>query len=461
MARGAQADDRRKLGDDFNRRGDVEELLQSQGWTTRNGKFWTRPGKNGGISGTLGVVGERKFYCWTSSAAPLEANTSYSPFALFATFYHGGDFSDAAVALVSEGYGDQDTQGGYAVGVAAAAILEGFKKDEDADIWDRLDSFNIATDDAIAEMERLETETIYAMKDLSAVGEWFVVYARWNTGKTLITLWLLIEAIKAGEIKGEDVYYLNADDTAVGAKDKAKILKEYGVRQIVPNVGDTDNCDKLIATLSLAKNARGKIIILDTLKKFTDLMDKRVQSKFGVTMRGFISKGGTAICLAHTNKHKDADGKSIASGTSDISDDCDCRYILDIDSGEDSNIRQITFKNEKQRAPVTSKVSFQYDASEGLTWRERFDSIQRIGEEEAQINYNAFMAATKRKEDKPIIDCIVAMLRRGAMPARDIIRANGDDVVGSQSERTRVLNDYEGEDWQRSKGQQWRLELLP
>ena len=44
------------------------------------------------------------------------------------------------------------------------------------------------------------------------------------------------------------------------------------------------------------------------------------------------------------------------------------------------------------------------------------------------------------------------MLRRGAMPARDIIRANGDDVAGSQSERTRVLNEYTGEDWQRSKG---------
>ena len=35
-------------------------------------------------------------------------------------------------------------------------------------------------------------------------------------------------------------------------------------------------------------------------KKFTDLMDKRMSTDFGIIARGFVSAGGTLIALAHT-----------------------------------------------------------------------------------------------------------------------------------------------------------------
>ena len=129
------ASDGTSPGDQFNEKADVAGLLQSQGWTTRNGKHWTRPGKSGGISGTFGVVGDRKFYCWTSSAAPLEANGSYSPFALFAMFHHGGDFKAAATALAAEGYGEQSIEELPADVVATIDQLVSNALQKEADSW--------------------------------------------------------------------------------------------------------------------------------------------------------------------------------------------------------------------------------------------------------------------------------------------------------------------------------------
>ena len=56
------------------------------------------------------------------------------------------------------------------------------------------------------------------------------------------------------------------------------------------------------------------MIILDTLKKFTDLMNKKASSEFGKLARTFVGAGGTIIALAHTNKNKDEEGKGVTGG---------------------------------------------------------------------------------------------------------------------------------------------------
>ena len=57
-------------------------------------------------------------------------------------------------------------------------------------------------------------------------------------------------------------------------------------------------------------------------------MDKKLSSKFGRMMREFVSKGGTIIMLAHTNKNRYSNGKVIFSGTSDIVDDVDVVLLV-------------------------------------------------------------------------------------------------------------------------------------
>ena len=96
-------------GDDFNARGDVHPLLLAAGWqfagnNPDGNELWTRPGKDprNGISATYK---DGSFYVFSSNAAPFEPNVMYSPFAVYATLNHNGDYTAAASALLAQGYG--------------------------------------------------------------------------------------------------------------------------------------------------------------------------------------------------------------------------------------------------------------------------------------------------------------------------------------------------------------------
>ena len=96
-------------GDDFNARGDIQPLLLAAGWqfageNPDGNALWTRPGKDprNGISATYK---DGSFYVFSSNAAPFEPNVMYSPFAVYATLNHNGDYTAAASALLAQGYG--------------------------------------------------------------------------------------------------------------------------------------------------------------------------------------------------------------------------------------------------------------------------------------------------------------------------------------------------------------------
>jgi hypothetical protein len=97
--------DGQRPGDDFNRRGDVRELLTKHGWVrVRSGEneHWRRPGKNRGCSATLK---DGLFYVFSSNAAPFDCNKAYSPFGVFAQLECDGDFARAAAQLAAAGFG--------------------------------------------------------------------------------------------------------------------------------------------------------------------------------------------------------------------------------------------------------------------------------------------------------------------------------------------------------------------
>jgi putative DNA primase/helicase len=108
--------DELRPGDDFNRRTTWQDLLVPAGWTplfvTEDGvQYWRRPDKRFGHSATTNHGGTDHLYVFTSSAAPLEADTSYDRFAAYAALHHEGDYSAAARALAVQGFG---TLGTYA-----------------------------------------------------------------------------------------------------------------------------------------------------------------------------------------------------------------------------------------------------------------------------------------------------------------------------------------------------------
>jgi bifunctional DNA primase/polymerase-like protein len=100
-------------GDDFDEHADWADILEPYGWeavgTSGGTTYWRRPGKGDGVSATTGYCGAAKgadlLYVFSSNANPFEADTAYHKFAAFALLEHDGDFSAAAKALRSRGYG--------------------------------------------------------------------------------------------------------------------------------------------------------------------------------------------------------------------------------------------------------------------------------------------------------------------------------------------------------------------
>ena len=99
-------DDGERPGDIYNASPDVQErtlkLLTAHGWTDvfHNGEvvYLRRPGKDRGISATLGHVAPGVLYVFSTSTE-FEAPRAHDPFGVFAKLEHGGDFAAAAKAL--------------------------------------------------------------------------------------------------------------------------------------------------------------------------------------------------------------------------------------------------------------------------------------------------------------------------------------------------------------------------
>ena len=125
------------------------------------------------------------------------------------------------------------------------------------------------------EMARLAVDAVYVLWLIALMGQATVIYAAPNTGKTLIILFLLIEAIKNGRVDPSNVYYINVDDTHMGLTEKLRLAEEYGFHMLADGYKDFEAGVFLSSVRDMIEKdqARGVIIILDTLKKFTDLMD--------------------------------------------------------------------------------------------------------------------------------------------------------------------------------------------
>lgn len=263
-----------------------------------------------------------------------------------------------------------------------------------------------------AEMRKQMLDDKFVMHLIAILGQITVIYAMQNTGKTLLTLWLLIKAVKDGTINPDDIFYINADDNEKGLVQKLELAEEHGFHMIAPGRSGfkANELKDNMAEMVKLGSARGVVIVLDTLKKFTDLMDKKTSSGFMRGAREFAANGGTLIFLAHTNKRRE-EGKAIYGGTSDVVDDCDCAFILD-EANKASGVKRVMFENIKSRGDVASQLAFDY-ATGVKHYGELLHSVKMIDmEEERQTEIKA-AAADERAHDTVAINAIKEALRSG------------------------------------------------
>ncbi|MBJ6725406.1 YfjI family protein [Geomesophilobacter sediminis] len=104
IKRGTRADSKgTRPGDDFIRRHQIEEVLETLGWKHVRGDYWLRPDCDTD-SDHSGKVFQRGVYVYSSSApVPIGYHDGFS---LFTHSRFNGDFAAAARYLAAEGYGE-------------------------------------------------------------------------------------------------------------------------------------------------------------------------------------------------------------------------------------------------------------------------------------------------------------------------------------------------------------------
>jgi hypothetical protein len=453
-------------GDQFNAKVDPSVLLIENGWTSRDGRYWTRPGKTSGISGTLGVVAENVFFCFSSNASPLEPNKSYTSFALFTYFNHQGNFKGALKELNQNGMNSSGPEISPSL-VKSIKNLVGEAIEENENKWKEkidpevkaaiqlieeksesegflasLQALKANGDATMESMRKRSQEAVFILPDVALSGDSTLINASPNTGKTLITLWLLSK----GDLKGKEIFYINADDSFNGSIEKMEVLNQFGVNTLIPNENGfgVDMFEGMVKGAIKTESANKLVFVLDTLKKFCSTMSKDEARNFTSLIRGFTQAGGTVIALAHTNKMKDNNGKSIAEGVSDFESDFDCAYTIEKQQGMmESDKRIVCFENRKNRGPNSLKLTFAYDGSEKKSWTHRFHSVQRQDSESASILVRRNEEETFFNEHESVVYFLQSKISnateepitKSALEREDIEL----DGSGSRSSRSKVL----------------------
>jgi hypothetical protein len=320
-----------------------------------------------------------------------------------------------------------------------------------------LDTYLI--DQSLEEMKAKMLADVFVLDGIALLGQLTVVYAKPNAGKTLTTIFMLKESIKAGRILGKDVYYINADDSGNGLIEKGFIARHHGgFGMISPGYCGfkSDNLVNHLKQMIIDDTARGKIIVLDTLKKFTDLMHKTKASEFMKVAREFTLKGGTMIMLAHANKNRNGQGKIVAGGTSDISDDADCVYLLD-EVSKTATTKTVLFDNVKKRGNNVQERSFSYALS-SENYEELLQSVQSLDAETIEKTKAECAANATRERDAKAIEAIIDGMKQGNHKRTDLVKfaIDKNNYAIPRQKVLDVLDRYTGE--KLSNSCLWRVE---
>lgn len=444
---------------------DLEHELRQRGYT-KKGKGYLSPYSSTGVAGVIilaGSDGKKRCYSHHGASDPLSNlnndGHALDVFDVICILDFGGDVSQAVAALVKliDPQGQKDRQREYMQEQEALKVQEAMDNllKSDGEPNDNGEPANDPIFDLTrfslmgmaAEMEAKMLDDKFILGGMAILGQSTVFYAKPNAGKTLLTIWLLIEAIKKAELNGNDIFYINADDNHKGLTHKLKLAETNGFHMLAPGYKDFNAGQLSLMLSALVKQgtARGKVLILDTVKKFTDIMDKKVGSAFGESVRQFVGHGGSMIMLAHVNKHRDSEGGLIFSGTSDVVDDVDCAYLLDeVTEDKLSGERTVKFENIKSRGDVSREEVYRYDAGQGVSYQGRLESVQRVSDEEREKAERQKRVDNKLEQNKEAIEVIKEVIREGITKKTELISAVADRSGITKRKITKALTDHTG-----------------
>jgi hypothetical protein len=258
------------------------------------------------------------------------------------------------------------------------------KKQLPDDIWGAITAMNTATDEAVAERKKYLANLTYAFPDYIAEGNITIIIAPPNAGKTLHIMALLEGQRRTGRDMSQFVY-VNEDDNANGAAVKAEMLTKAGMLVLESAAGEDhyrrpedlfDILDKLVEM----GEAAGKVFILDTLKKFIEVMNKGGKDSvknYMTRLRRFVQSGGTIIALGHANKNPEKEtGRPVFAGVQDIEDDCDQMFFMMPQTERTESEQFVKIERGKNRYPSHETFAFRY--TKAPTYPELVNNVEFI-----------------------------------------------------------------------------------
>lgn len=305
-------------------------------------------------------------------------------------------------------------------------------------------------------LDQLEREMVEQMPALGAFvlhGQATVIYAAPNTGKTLISLALLIEAIESGHVEPSKVFYANMDDNGHGLVQKTRFAQDYGFEMLADGHQGfgAKVLLRVLEDLIASNAARGTIVILDTLKKFVNPMDKALTTEFTKLARRFVMKGGTVLALSHTNKRPDDKGNPIPGGTSDIIDDFDAAFTLKKLAAAPNALEcLVQFDRVKSRGAVPDRVAYRYSIDKTASYAEMVLSVREIDPEDFDLAANE----ADFRADATLVNAIRDCIRDGVELKMDIIDTVRKRLEVPKRAVEQILKKYTGSD---PKRHQWRV----
>jgi hypothetical protein len=297
-----------------------------------------------------------------------------------------------------------------------------------------------------AEYEAIAMAATPLLGDVCLSGQATVWYAPPNAGKTLVALHLLGEAVAAKRTVGGNVFYVNADDNSSGMAQKMGLMDEMGVHTLVPGQRGFKAPDLRLHLQECAERgeASGVLVVLDTLKKFCDLMRKTEVSLFANACRQFVMAGGTILGFAHTAKSPNGDGSLRYAGTTDLLDDFDAAYVMEPMAGEggDKGERLVEFVCKKRRADSPDSVVYAYAGEIGISYEERLASVRLVGGDEA----DGMRRAAEERSNAELIAAIIDCIGEGIVKKMDLARTAASRAQASRRAVMRILDRYTGTD---------------
>lgn len=293
-----------------------------------------------------------------------------------------------------------------------------------------------------AEFEARAIKAVPLLGKIVLSGQATAFYAPPNAGKTLVTLKLVLDAIAEGRQNPENVFYINADDNSAGFAAKLRLLEDAGAHVLAPGYRGF-KASELVNHLKAVGQVKGGaqvLVVIDTLKKFTSLMDKGAVTEFAQACRSATMNGATIVGFAHTNKNTSESGKLRYGGTTDLIDDFDVAYMMTPLSeltalGE----RVVRFENIKTRGANARVTAYAYAGEEDIGYAERLASVREVNE--AELEAFAPEAAAPAIDLVPIVKaCITEGSYAKMALAKEVAKRSG----ASEREALRVIERHTG-----------------